>query len=195
MKKVSLLMVSGVLILELVNPVYSQGKEPTEVGVKEKVIKIGVIDGKRIFDEYPESQKAKELLLKELKVKQEEIDARSKEIKKLEEELKSNLLLSGEERANIEEEINKKKQETLKFSSQAEEYLTAKEEELTKKITQKIYLLIKQIAEEKGINIILENNYVLYADDSLDITDEVIGKIKSMYKEGKGKKETTPTEK
>ncbi|MEW6095529.1 MAG: OmpH family outer membrane protein [bacterium] len=198
MKKVNVLIVSAVLILGLTNTVYSQEEKEAniEVGVKEEVNKIGVIDGRRIFDEYPESKKAKGLLVKELKEKQEEINTRTQEIEKLEEELKSNLLLSDEERAKKEKEINEKKRAVLKYSHEAEEYLSAKEEELTKEITQKVYLLIKQIAEEKGINIILENNYVLYVDDSLDITEDVIAKIKSMTKkEGQKEKETTPLKK
>lgn len=198
MKKVSMLIVSGILILGLSKIVYAQPKEeePKEAEVKEDVVKIRVIDGKRIFDEYPDSKEAKELLVKELKKRQQEINARTEEIKKLEEELKSNLLLSDEERAKKESEINEKKRAVLKYSQEAEEYLSEKEEELTKEITQKIYLLIQQIAKEKGISIILENNYVLYVDEKLDITEDIIAKIKAMPKkeESKGKK-TTPLKK
>ncbi len=182
MKKVSVLIMSGVLILGLAKIVYSQ----------EGIPKIGIIDGKRIFDEHPDSKAAKELLTKELKEKQKEINARTEEIKKLEKELKSNLLLSDEERAKKETEINEKKQTVLKYSQAAEEYLSGKEEELTNEITQKVYLLIKKVAQEKGISLILENNYVLYADDNLDITDDILERIKP--RESKGT-ETTPLKK
>jgi len=184
MKKVSVLIVSGVLILGLTNTVYSQ--EPKEV---DHVTKIGIIDGKRIFDEHPDSKKAMELLRKELGEKQKEIDTRSEEIKKLERELKSNLLLSDDERAKKETEINEKKKAVVKYSQDAEQYLSQKEEELTKEVTQKVYLLIEETAKEKGINLLIENNYVLYADDNLDITEDVIEKIKaSLSKTEKPKK-------
>jgi len=185
MKKVNVLMATGVLILGLTNTVYSQ--EPKEVG---PVIKIGIIDGKRIFDEHPDSKKATALLKKELEEKQKEIDARSEEIRKLEKELNSNLLLSDDERAKKETEINEKKRAVVKYSQEAEEYLSHKEEELTKEITQKVYLFIEEIAKEKGINLIIENNYVLYADDNLDITEDVIEKMKkaSLPKTEKPKK-------
>jgi Skp family chaperone for outer membrane proteins len=59
-----------------------------------------------------------------------------------------------------------------------------------------VYLLIKEVAQEKGIDIILENNYVLYADESLDITEDIIAKIKSMpKKEGQKEKKIAPSEK
>lgn len=182
MKKVSVLIVSGVLILGLVKIVYSQ----------EGVPKIGIIDGKRIFNEHPDSKAATDLLKKELKEKQQEIDAHTEEIKKLEKNLKTNLLLSDAERAKKEKEIDEKKRAVLKYSQEAEEYLSEKEEELMTEITQKVYLLIKKVAQEKGISIILENNYVLYADDNLDITEDVLAKIKPGESKGT---QTTPLKK
>ncbi|MDI6736353.1 MAG: OmpH family outer membrane protein [bacterium] len=172
MKKVSVLMVSGILILGLANVVYSQ-----ESGVSRSVYKIGIIDGKRIFEEHPDAKKAKEQLIKELKQKQKEINAMSAEIEKLEEDIESNLLLSDEERARMETKVDKKKQAALKYSQEAETYLNDKEEELTRQITEKVYLLIKQIAQEKGLSVVLENNYVLYAEDNLDITGDVLARI------------------
>jgi outer membrane protein len=197
MKKVNVLLASGVLILALTNTVFSQEKEePEEVVVRETGTKIGIIDGRRIFEEHPDSKAATELLKKELNERQEEINARTEEIRKLEEDLKTNLLLSDEERAKREKEINEKKRAVLKYSQEAEEYLSKKEEELTKEITRKVYLLIKEVAQEKGIDIILENNYVLYADDSLDITEDIITKIKSMSKKEEQKeKKMAPLEK
>lgn len=182
MKKVSVLIMSGVLILGLAKIVYSQ----------EDVLKIGIIDGKRIFNEHPDSKAATDLLKKELKEKQQEIDARTEEIKKLENNLKANLLLSDVERSKKEKEIDEKKKAVLKYSQEAEEDLSEKEEKLMTEITQKVYLLIKKVAQEKGINIILGNNYVLYADDNMDITEDVLAKFKP--KQSKGT-ETTPLNK
>ncbi|MFH1561994.1 MAG: OmpH family outer membrane protein [Nitrospirota bacterium] len=184
MKKVSVLVVSGILILGLAKMVYSQ-----ETGVQASVTKIGVIDGRRIFDEHPDAKKAKEQLVKELKVKQKEITAMSSEIEKLENDIQSNLLLSDEERAKMETEIDKKKQAAMKYSQEAEAYLSNKEEELTKQITEKVYLLIKQVAQEKGVTVVLENNYVLYADEGLDITEDVLARIIATTK----KEESTGT--
>lgn len=175
MKKVNVLMAGGVLILGLTNPVYSQEENFEKVGTK-----IGIIDATTIFEEHPDYKKANDVYFKEVKEKQEEINARTKEIRKLEDELKSNLLLSDEERAKKETQINEKKQAVLKYSQEAEEYLTQREEELKKQITQSVIQIIKKTAQEQDIDIVLESNYVLYADDTLDITDEVIAKIKAM---------------
>ncbi|MEW6607600.1 MAG: OmpH family outer membrane protein [bacterium] len=188
MKKVTILMLSGLLILGLSKIVYSQEEEV----LSQKIPNIGVVDGKRIFEEHPEAKKAQELLKKELNERKKELETRSKEIRRLEESLKSNLLLSDEERAKIEKEIDKKKEEAIKYSQEAEEYLNEKEEELTRGISEKIYRLIKVTAQEKGIDIILENNYVLYADETLDITDDVIAKFKP---KPATEKTTTPLEK
>ncbi len=190
MKKVSLLMVSGILILGWANMVYSQ-----ESNVPTSVSKIGVIDGKRIFDEHPDAKKAKEQLIKELKAKQKEINAMSAEIEKLEGDIQSNLLLSDDERAKMETEVDKKKQLALKYSQEAEAYLTGKEEELTKQITEKVYLLIKQTAQEKGLSVVLENNYVLYAEDNLDITEDVLAKIIATTKKEESTGTKIPSEK
>lgn len=180
-------MVSGILILGLTNMVYSQEK-----GVPTSVPKIGVIDGRRIFDEHPDAKKAKEQLVKELKAKQKEIQFMTSEIDKLESDVQSNLLLSDEERAKMETEIDKKKQAAQKYSQEAEAYLSGKEEELTKQITEKVYLLIKQVAQEKGITVVLENNYVLYADEGLDITEDVVARIiATTKKEGQTGTNTT----
>ncbi|MEW6617974.1 MAG: OmpH family outer membrane protein [bacterium] len=188
MKKVTILMLSGLLILGVSKIVYSQEEEV----LSQKIPKVGIVDGRRIFEEHPEAKKAQELLKKELNERKKELENRSKEIRKLEESMKSNLLLSDEERAKIEKEIDKKKEEAMTYSQEAEEYLNEKEEELTKGITEKVYQLIKVTAQEKGIDIILENNYVLYADETLDITEDVIAKIKP---KSTTEKQTTPLEK
>jgi outer membrane protein len=140
------------------------------------LIKIGVVDITRVFDEYPETKKATQALNKEYEEQKVRIDVLQDEITRLEDELK-NIMLSEEERERKKAMIEQKRKKLQELTTQAEQELLEKERKLTRKIIKKIYKAIKHLAEEKGISIVVDKAGVLFSSPELDLTEEVINRL------------------
>jgi outer membrane protein len=141
------------------------------------IIKIGVVDITRVFDEYPETKKATQALNKEYEEQKVKIGEFQDEILKLEDELKTNIMLSEEEKERRKAVIERKKKELQELRTQAEQKLLEKERKLTRKIIEKIYTAIKHLAEEKGISLVVDKAGVLFSSPELDLTEEVINRL------------------
>ncbi|MBU0567483.1 OmpH family outer membrane protein [bacterium] len=141
-------------------------------------IKIAFVDATKIFDEFPETEKATQALNEEVKVKREKIDQLQSEIERMQEKLATNPLLREEERKKQQEAIERKKQELARVAEEARQSLGEKEQALTKRIIDKITKTIEAIAKEKGIDLVVEKNSIVYGNERLDITKEVIERLK-----------------
>lgn len=140
-------------------------------------IKIAFVDATKIFDEFPETEKATQALNEEVKTKREKIDNLQSEIERMEEKLASNPLLREEEKKKRQEAINKKKQELAVIAEEARKVLVEKEQALTKGIIDKITKTIEIIAKENEIDLVVEKNSIVYGNEKLDITQEVIKRL------------------
>lgn len=140
-------------------------------------INIAYVSSQKVFDSHPEAKKAKEILQKEIENGNREIKIREKEIMSLQEELKKPL--SDEAKRRKEATIQAKIEELETYQQEAVERLGNKKKELEEQITIKIRNIIKDIAKEKKINLVLDNDIVVYGEDAFDITDEVIERIKN----------------
>ncbi|MEM6722492.1 MAG: OmpH family outer membrane protein [Bacteroidota bacterium] len=88
-------------------------------------------------------------------------------------------LLTAQDVARLESELLKEEQEIQKFGSSAQEDLAKKRQELFEPILVKIDEAIQEIVTEDGLSYVFDASIgaLLYADDSLDITDKVKAKL------------------
>lgn len=139
-------------------------------------INISFIDSQRVFDSHPDSEKAKKVLQKDIENGNLEIKIREKEIISLQEELKKPI--SEEAKRRKEATIQAKIEELQAYQQEVTQALANKRKKLEDEINLKIKNIIKEIAKEKKINLVLDKDVVIYGEDALDITDEVIMRIK-----------------
>lgn len=142
-------------------------------------INISFIDLQRVFDSHPDSKEAREILQKDIEKGNLEIRIREKEIISLQEELKKPI--SEEAKRRKEATINAKIEELQAYQQEVTQALAKKRKELEDGINLKIKNIIKDVAREKKIDLVLDKDIVIYGEDSLDITDEVIMRIKKNY--------------
>lgn len=136
--------------------------------------KIGIVDGERLFDEYPKAQQA------------------TKKIAEAQEELKNTITDSEKAYNEFEKE---KKTEAQKLTKQKELQLKIDQKaESTKKMIEKLSLglendivnSIKKIADSKGLETVLDKRAVLVG--GVDITEEVIAELKKKSSIAKSQK-------
>ena len=71
---------------------------------------------------------------------------------------------------------NKSDEEKAKAMQQAQMELQQKEQDLLAGIQKKVDAAVKQVAEAKGLSVVLDKNAVVYGGQ--DITDDVVKKFK-----------------
>lgn len=97
--------------------------------------------------------------------------------------------LSAEQRASTEERLARKQQELAAYNQNASSALANEEAAENEKLYNKVAEFLKKHAKNKGYKMVLSyskaNPTVLFADESLDVTKEVVTGLNEEYKNTK----------
>ena len=66
-----------------------------------------------------------------------------------------------------------------KIERNAEKNLEELEEAKTKTLLAKIYFSVRELAEEKNVDMVVDKNAILWGASRLDLTDDLLRKLKS----------------
>ncbi|NDK54479.1 OmpH family outer membrane protein [Pontibacter fetidus] len=93
--------------------------------------------------------------------------------------------LSNEQRAVTEQRLARKQQELANLNQSESNRLMSEEAEEQKKIYDKVEAYLKDYSKEKGYKMVLSysrgNSAILYSDESLDITQDVLKGLNEAY--------------
>lgn len=146
-------------------------------------LKIGFIDSERIFAGYQGTEEAKAEFQADIDKWSQELDTRRQELEKLNEEFQSqSLILSEAKRREREEDIQRKRSDLDAFVQEIwgpSGKVAQRNEQLTRPIVEKIKEVLNEIGQVQGFSIIFDatDGNVVYADDALDLTDEVLTRL------------------
>lgn len=97
--------------------------------------------------------------------------------------------MSAEQRQSTEERLARKQEELGQLNQNASNSLGQQEMEENKKLYDKVSEYLKKFSAEKGYKLVLtystSNPTVLYADKSLEVTQEVVDGLNAEYKKEK----------
>jgi outer membrane protein len=97
--------------------------------------------------------------------------------------------LSADQRQSTEERLARKQQELSTYNQNAGNALANEEAVENEKLYDKVSLFLKKYAKTQGYKMVLTyskaNPTVLYADESLDVTKEVVSGLNEEYKKEK----------
>ncbi len=97
--------------------------------------------------------------------------------------------LSADQRAQTEQRLQRKQQELQVYQQNAGSALQNEEATENEKLYDKVAQFLKKHAKEKGYKMVLTyskgNSAILFADESLDVTKEVITGLNEAYKTDK----------
>ena len=138
-------------------------------------MKIAVIDTQKIMRESKAAEKARAVFLKDLKSKRDILNAKQKEVKEMEEELRADGKdMTPPVRKEKSESLAKELKELKRLRSDLEEELKKKDMELRRKILQEVLEIIKEYRKKEKYTIVLEKKSIVDSDDAIDITDKII---------------------
>jgi outer membrane protein len=171
MKKLVVLMLVGFGLV--VSPVMAQAQ------------KIGYVDLQKALNMSAAGKEAKEKIKAKVQGYDAEVQQRQDELKKLKEDLEKQAMLLSEEARNAKErDYQQKVKDYQRFTKDIQETLQQTDADFTRKILERLLKVVQDVGKNGGYTIILEKteSSLVYADESIDITDEV---IKTFDKQGK----------
>ncbi len=148
-----------------------------------KDLKVATVDLKKLFNEYPGTDKAKSKL-KALADKEEKdlYDSdQAQSLKKLEKELSnSGSVMSDTKKKLKQEEYNTKLQALQKQENEIRSELADKETEMTQSLLDQIKTIVSKVAKDNGADLVLNAENTVYVKDGVDLTDAVLKNYKSL---------------
>ncbi len=140
-------------------------------------VKIGVVDLQRCLNESRMGRKYKAEFTAEADRRKAELEKEEATLKTLREEIeKQGLVLSETARAEKEREYKERLAAFKKRFQESQQALQRKDQELTRRILKDLQGVIRKLGATEGYTLILERQEggVLFAPETVDITDEVI---------------------
>jgi len=154
--------------------------------------KLGYVDMQRAIKEVEEGKAAGAALKRDFDEKQKQLNQRSDEVKRLQEEFqKQQAIMTAEAKAAKGAEIERKMMETQEFYMKLQQDLSGKEREAMRPLADKMAGLVREIAEGNGLALMLdrEASGLVYAQASLDFTNELIRRYNAKFPVGAKKAE------
>jgi outer membrane protein len=193
MKKMLVNLTRVTVIIILASSVISCNKKQTPAANSTPIDKTGMIlyvnsdsllsnydyfkDVKKVFEE--KSKKAQADLTSKGQAFQQEVNAYQR----------SANTMSADQRAATEERLARKQQELATYNQNAGNALSSEEAAENEKLYNKVSEYLKVHAKEKGYKYVLtyskSNPAMLYGDESLDITKEIVAGLNAEYKKDK----------
>ena len=142
-------------------------------------LKIGFVNAAKILDQAPQAVAASSRLEREFAPRKKGLDDAYRGLRRLEERMtKDSATMSDAERRNLERDILAQQRELNRSQSEFREDLNLRRNEELGKLQRQVYETIVQLAKEQSFDLILNDGAVIYASDQVDITNEVLRRLK-----------------
>jgi outer membrane protein len=154
-------------------------------------LKVAVVDMQRALNECDAGKKAKDQVKAKFERSQESLKRERDDLDRRKGDYeKKALVLKEDERRNLERELENR---GLEFKRKYEDFqrdLKRTDAELTSGIVEELYEIVRQIGERGHYTVVLEasSGQLLYADKSVDVTDEVVRMHNASPRSGSKKK-------
>lgn len=139
--------------------------------------KIAYVDLQKALNLSKAGVAAKSEIAAQVKKYEDEFKEKQESLQKLKTELeKQAVLLSDSAKAQKEREFQQNVKELQRFQKDVKEDLQLKDSEHTKRILNELFEILQKLGKDGGYSMVIEKNEgaVIYADESVDLTDELI---------------------
>lgn len=167
-------------------PAENSVSESSETPTFSQGLKIAYVDVDSLLSAYTFYQDLAEQMLRKEENSRllltEEAEKLQKEIDDFNKKLQNNVY-SSQERVNQEQNrLMKKQQDFEELQNKLSNELMVESNNNAQKVSEAVNAFLKEYNKEKGFNIILSKASIMLADESMDITAEVIAGLNKEYK-------------
>lgn len=148
-------------------------------------LKIAFVNSSTLLEQAPQADIAKKKLEKEFAPREKKIRDAQQTAQKLETKLNRNsVTMSDSDRSKREQELNRQLRDLQRMQSNFRDDLNLRKNEELGKLQRVVLAAIKTVAKTKGYDLVLAEG-VVYAAPQVDITKEVLAKLKQDASAGK----------
>ncbi|MCO6413590.1 MAG: OmpH family outer membrane protein [Thiogranum sp.] len=146
--------------------------------------RVGVVNTVRLMEEAPQAKAAQSNIETEFAPREKELLALQNEIRSLEDKLsRDGAVMSEKQSGELERDILSKRRELKRTQDEFRDDLNIRKNEVLSTLQRQMYDATVSLAKEKQFDVILGQG-VVYANDTVDITDQVLEKLKQEFKGG-----------
>jgi len=142
-------------------------------------LKIAYVDLSKVFDDYQKTKEFDALLQSEGEAFQKDRDAMIQKIQDAQSKLD---LMKDSEKASLEADIEKQKNDVVAFDKEKRTELAKKRDDKVREILTEIQGIVSTIAKNEGYTYVLNDRVMIYGDPQYNITDEVSKNFYDSYK-------------
>lgn len=144
-------------------------------------VKVGFVNVDKVLSQAPQAQEARERIEAEFAPKDQELLARQKEIRGLEDQLmRDGDIMTEAQRRKLEQNIRSLKREFRRSQDEFREDLNLRRSQELSKLQRVVFEVIQQLAQDEKYDLILHDG-VAFAGPRVDITDSVITRLRTQY--------------
>ena len=152
------------------------------LGAAHAEMKIAVVNVPRLLDEAPQAKSAMQALQDEFAPRQKEIMAQQKDLKAKEDKLnRDGAVMAENERRNAEKDLREGQRERARKQNEYVEDLNLRRNEEIGKLQRQLLQEVQAFARTSSYDLIVGEG-VLYVNESMDITAQVLTALQARYK-------------
>jgi outer membrane protein len=156
------------------------------LGAAHAELKIAVVNVPRLLEEAPQAKSAMQALQDEFAPRQRSIVAEQKDLKAKEEKLqRDGAVMAENERRNAEKDLRDGQREMARKQNEYVEDLNLRRNEELGKLQRSLLQEVQTFARGSNYDLVVGDG-VLYVNESLDITAQVLSALQARYKSSGG---------
>jgi len=146
-----------------------------------KDMKVGTVDLKKIFQEYPGYEKAQAKFKGLAEKKQKELSEPEQDLTDLQKEIEtSGSVMSAKDKQKKTIKYKKMLEAYAQQKAQIQNDLANKEAEMTQGLLDEIKGVVAQVAKDMNVDLVLDSEKTVYVRDGVDLTDAMLKKFKTL---------------
>jgi outer membrane protein len=143
---------------------------------------IAVIDPNRVVEQSPQYEAARQELQQEVAEREQRLLEQQAQLAELRENLERDAaLMSSDEIQRLKNDIRNRDRKLGYAQQEAREDLTLRQNEMRTKLGKQVEEVVTELAKEKSIDLIVSGEDVFYFSERIDISDEVVERMKTKY--------------
>lgn len=145
-------------------------------------LKIAVIDPNRVVEESPQYEEARQTLSAEVAEREADLLDQQESLDRLNEKLdRDGALMSEEELKRLQNDIRARKRRLRYAKAELQEDFALRQSELRTKLVKQVEEVVRQIAKEQDIDLIVSEG-VVYFSERIDISADVVERLKEEFR-------------
>jgi outer membrane protein len=146
-------------------------------------LRVGYVDMKQVLDNAPQVLAGREKLDLEFRPRNETIEFQERQVQAMEDRLEMGDL-TDDARTRMERELREMRRNVNRQKEDLRDELSFRRTEEVQKLEDQINQAVQQIARDNGYDLILSSP-VIYADESLDITQMILDQLRIEFEADK----------